>query len=280
MKKFIKILVLFTLFFNSAKIFAADLQKIEVVDNWNITVWTTNDLVLEPWKEVKWDLKVLKDQIVSFAAKDPQNPKKIILNLVYELEKNKKYTILWIDWAEANMNFSTWDELKWEYKNEEESLASLKIEKINIFDPKTVEIFYNEDIKKDDFIFRFLTDLEVKNKVALTEDIININLKEPLEDLTSYMIISSFLEDKDWKEVKLKDIIYEFETKKDLKKFYELPEKEILKEEVAVKDEWNIEEIAMKLEKTPESWAKTNILILLTIFVLVFILSVSFFKKS
>ena len=64
---------------------AADLENIKVLDNGNIEVTTTSDLTL-PKGEIVSDMKVLKDLNVTLAYKDPENAKKVILNLEFPLE--------------------------------------------------------------------------------------------------------------------------------------------------------------------------------------------------
>lgn len=275
--KIVSVLALSSVFVNT---FAADLEKIEVIDNGNISVNTTSDLVLGK-TEIKWDLKVLKDYVVSFAVKDVENPRKVILNLTYDLEKNRYYTIIGIDGAEANMNFSTADKVAWEYVNSDTTWA-LKIEKINILDGKTVEIYYNEDLKAEEFIYRFLSDIPVKSKFGISENKLNVVLDKPLEQLTPYIIISNSLEDVNWKAVKMDETIYEFETQDNLMNFFPDLDLNAAKEEneiaVKEKEEGNVEEIAMDAKKTPDTWAATWILILLTLMI-VWVFSLKF-KKS
>lgn len=280
MKKIVSAISLIALSSVFSAVNAADLEKIEVLDNGTISAKTTSDLVLAK-SEVKGDLKVLKDYVVTYAIKDKENAKKVTLNLTYELEKNKNYTIIWVDWAEANMNFSILDKIAWEYQNSDKSSTWLKIEKINIIDSKTVEIYYNEDLKAEEFLYRFLSDLPVKNKVWTSENSIDIVLEKPLKEMTPYIIISNSLEDKDWKAVEMKETIYEFETLDNLLNVF--PEEPKVEENLdsawtASVNTWNIEEVALKVWKTPETWAATWVLVLLTLMI-VWAIWVSFRKS-
>lgn len=280
MKKIVSAISLIALSSVFSAVNAADLEKIEVLDNGTISAKTTSDLVLAK-SEVKGDLKVLKDYVVTYAIKDKENAKKVTLNLTYELEKNKNYTIIWVDWAEANMNFSILDKIAWEYQNSDKSSTWLKIEKINIIDSKTVEIYYNEDLKAEEFLYRFLSDLPVKNKVWTSENSIDIVLEKPLKEMTPYIIISNSLEDKDWKAVEMKETIYEFETLDNLLNVF--PEEPKVEENLdsawtASVNTWNIEEIALKAGKTPDTWAATWVLVLLTLMI-VWAIWVSFRKS-
>jgi|GEM_PF-1673084 hypothetical protein len=162
--------------------------------------------------------------MVSFAFKDPQNAKKVSLNLTYDLEKNKSYSLLGIDGAEANMNFDLKDEIQTEIVNPEVDSKKLSIEKIVITDSKTVEVYYNQEVKAEEFTYRLLSELPTKTQKSDGE-FLNIELQKPLEDLSSYLVLANSLFDAAGKEVKLKDIYYEFETPNKLDNVFEkLPE--------------------------------------------------------
>lgn len=232
--------------------YAADLEKITVLNNGNLSISTTTDFNL-PNGEVKWDVKVLKDYMVSFAFKDPQNSKKVSLNLTYDLEKNKSYSLLGIDGAEANMNFDLKDKIQTEILNPEVDSTKLSIEKIVIIDSKTVEVYYNQELKAEEFTYRLLSELPTKTKKSDGE-FLNIELQKPLEDLSSYLVLANSLFDAAGKEVKLKDIYYEFETPNKLDNIFEkLPELNAGNDENFVVSTGNVEEIAQKNPHNPKT---------------------------
>lgn len=232
--------------------YAADLEKITVLNNGNLSISTTTDFNL-PNGEVKWDVKVLKDYMVSFAFKDPQNSKKVSLNLTYDLEKNKSYSLLGIDGAEANMNFDLKDKIQTEILNPEVDSTKLSIEKIVIIDSKTVEVYYNQELKAEEFTYRLLSELLTKTKKSDGE-FLNIELQKPLEDLSSYLVLANSLFDAAGKEVKLKDVYYEFETPNKLDNVFEkLPELNAGNDENFVVSTGNVEEIAQKNPHNPKT---------------------------
>lgn len=232
--------------------YAADLEKITVLNNGNLSISTTTDFTLPNW-EVKWDVKVLKDYMVSFAFKDPQNSKKVSLNLTYDLEKNKSYSLLGIDGAEANMNFDLKDKIQTEILNPEVDSTKLSIEKIVIIDSKTVEVYYNQELKAEEFTYRLLSELLTKTKKSDGE-FLNIELQKPLEDLSSYLVLANSLFDAAGKEVKLKDVYYEFETPNKLDNVFEkLPELNAGNDENFVVSTGNVEEIAQKNPHNPKT---------------------------
>lgn len=259
MKKILISTAILTSIISTNIAFASDLQGINVLDNGNISVNTTSDLVLSN-SEIEGDLKVLKDYVVSYAKKDTKDFSKISLNLTYPLEKNKIYSIIWVDWAEANMNFTISEKIEWEYENLQKTSA-FHIKKINVLDSKTIEIFYSENVEAEEFVFRILSEIEVKEKKWNWQNTLNISLKTPLEDLTPYIILANSLVDINGKKVKLEESFYDFETKADLVNvFWELP-----KVEEEVKDDWNVVEVAEKMKKTPETWASAFFIILFAI---------------
>lgn len=243
--------------------FAADLEKIEVVNNGTLEIGTTYDVSL-PYGEVESDLKVLKDYIVSFAYKDPQDSKKIYLNLVFDLEKNKDYTIIWVDGAEANMTFRTNDSLVWEYLNNENS-SGLRIEKVSVVDSQTVEIYYNEDLEGEEFIFKFLSELPVKSMTSEKEGVLNVSLNSPLEDLTPYIILSTFLKDDSGRDVRLDESFYEFETKDKLINIFDSEAEVLNVASEKVEEEGNLVAVAENAKTTPQTGPATIIVILLTL---------------
>ena len=245
---------------------AADLENIKVLDNGNIEVTTTSDLTL-PKGEIISDMKVLKDLNVTLAYKDPENAKKVILNLEFPLEKGKSYSIIWVDWAEANMNFKAKDEINWEYKNSEK-WGKLNIEKINVTDSKTIEIYYDTELKAEEFVYRVLWELETKTRIWDWKNGLNISLKNALEPSSSYMILSNSINDAKWEEVILKESLYDFKTEADLKNVFEETKVENKKEEETEK-KWtgNLEEVAMNSAKTPETGPVTWILVISTMMI-------------
>lgn len=244
--------------------YAADLEKVTVLNNGNLSISTTTDFTLPNW-EVKWDVKVLKDYMVSFAFKDPQNAKKVSLNLTYDLEKNKSYSLLGIDGAEANMNFDLKDEIQTEIVNPEVDSKKLSIEKIVITDSKTVEVYYNQEVKAEEFTYRLLSELPTKTQKSDGE-FLNIELQKPLEDLSSYLVLANSLFDAAGKEVKLKDIYYEFETPNKLDNVFEkLPELNAGWDENSVTSTGNIDEVAQKNPHNPKTWSEMWLALLLAL---------------
>lgn len=244
--------------------YAADLEKITVLNNGNLSISTTTDFNL-PNGEVKWDVKVLKDYMVSFAFKDPQNLKKVSLNLTYDLEKNKFYSLLGIDGAEANMNFDLKDKIQTEILNPEVDSKKLSIEKIIITDSKTVEVYYNQEVKSEEFTYRLLSELPTKTQKSDGE-FLNIELQKPLEDLSSYLVLANSLFDAAGKEVKLKDVYYEFETPNKLDNVFEkLPELNAGNDENFVVSTGNVEEIAQKNPHNPKTGPEMWLALLLAL---------------
>ena len=165
------------------------------------------------------------------------------------------------------MNFKAKDEINWEYKNSEK-WWKLNIEKINVTDSKTIEIYYDTELKAEEFVYRVLWELETKTRIWDWKNGLNISLKNALEPSSSYMILSNSINDAKWEEVILKESLYDFKTEADLKNVFEETKVENKKEEETEK-KWtgNLEEVAMNSAKTPETGPVTWILVIATMMI-------------
>lgn len=275
MKKFLLFLTLAFVSYTSVN--AADFEKINAIDNWNIEILTSSDIVLPEWT-VDTDLKILKDYFVSFAYKDPQDSKKILLNLTYDLEKNKNYTIIGVDGAEVNINFSIGDSITWEFINKDKKETELNIEKIVISDPKTIEIYYSKDLTAEEFIFKVLSEIPVEQKVSNWINSLNVTLKEPLENLTSYIVLSEYIVDALGKKDQLKEKFYDFETKDNLANVFKEVENFSGNLDSASTNSGNLEEVAQNAKHVPQTWTSTLVIILMAILLAGF--SISIFRKQ
>lgn len=242
---------------------AADLEKINVLNNWVIDVTTTSDLVLAEWA-VNWDLKVLKEYVVSFAKKDQIDLRKVSLNLLYPLETNKSYTLLGIEGADANMVFTIGETLSWEILNDKK-WTWVFIEKINILDSKTLEIYYSETLEKEEFVYRILSEVEVSEKISTWKNNFSIALKTPLESLSPYIILSENLINEKGEKVSLEEKYYDFETKSDLENVFEDLEVISSGEVVDENNTWNLEEFATSVKRTPETGSPIFYILLMTL---------------
>ena len=266
MKKFKILLFLALSAFFTSNAFASTIEKIEVIDNNTINITASDDVVFSS-DYVEWDIKVLKDIPVSYSLKDEANFKKVTLNLWADLIANNSYSLISILWAEWNIDFTIWDYLEWEISNELLWNGEEGIEKINIIDSRTIELFFTSDLEDDIFEFKILTDIPTVRLVSEWNNIVDLEIKDNLEKKSDYILMILSLEDKDWNALYFDEDLYDFSTWNDL--VVDAEEKDVTlaaaKEEK--EEEWNITEVALAQEETPDTGAATWVLVLMTVIV-------------
>ncbi len=262
MKLFLVLVILSMLFWTTN---AATIDKIEAIDN-NTIQFTASSEVLFSDINVEWDIKLLKDIPVSFSVKDIENFKKIIINLWDDLITNNSYSLITILWANWNIDFTTPEYLWGEIINSNLLDGEEWLEKINIIDSRTIELFFNTDLVEDIFEFKILSDIATEWLVSSWNNVLNLDISESLEESTLYIIMILSLKDVMWNILSFDEDLYDLLTPEVLIKDINTKKVVIpvIEEEIAV-EEWNIEEIALNSAKTPETGTATSVLILLAV---------------
>lgn len=290
MYKNIKIFLISILTFVTFSANAANLENIEPIDT--KTIKTSLDTQVTFWEsEVSWDVKILRDIEVSYSSLDFENSKKVLINLSSDLYTNADYSLISVVGSEWSIDFTLWSSLDWELENYYLNSSSKNIEKVNILDSRTIEVYYNYDITETDFEYKLLWDLSVKNLSSDTEGNLLINLNTSLEQNRNYILMVISLEDSNWDLVSLDESLYDFSTDNTISEYtWNIEEnqevQEIVMEEKITQDIENVldkkeqenaignlEEVSLNAAATPETWAATYILILATIFISFFFVS-------
>lgn len=275
--------VLFTILISSLFIssaYSASIENIQALDNQTIKIAASSDVIFSDVK-VYWEVSVLKDIQVVSSTKDSVNPKKMRLTLANDLTLNSSYNLIWIMWAEWNIDFTIWDKFIGEtinpnYYNEEKI-----IEKISIVDSKTLEIVYNYDLTTWLYEFKLLGELSVDSMNSKGDNVLNIELSSKLDKSSSYKIMISSLENIDGKEINLTSNIYDFTTNSNLvEKSTSSQAVEQVVSQVVTNAEPSVEDIALNAAETPDSGAETWFVMLLTFIVSTFYFTRNRFKKS
>ena len=264
MKKFKILLFLALSSLLTSNAFASTIDKIEVIDNNSIGITASNDVEFSS-DYIEWDIKILKDISVSYSSKDINDAKKVTLNLWDDLVINNSYSLISILWAEWNIDFEIWEYLEWEISNKLIWNGEVWIEKINIIDSRTIELFFTDDLEDDLFEFKILSDIPTVRLTSEWNNVANLEIKDNLEKESEYILMVLSLEDKDGNTIVLDEDLYDFTTSADL--IVDAEEKEVVlaaaKEEV-VEEKWNMNAIALAKEETPDTGAATWVLVLLT----------------
>lgn len=257
-------------------VLASTIDNIEAIDNNTIEITVSSDITFSDIN-VEGDIKLLKDVTVSFSSKDSENFKKIVLNLGTDLTANTSYSLITILWADWNIDFDIGDFLEWEIINSDLMLEETWLEKINIIDSRTIELYFTNDLEDDTFEFKILSDILIDNLKSEGNNKLELSVSRNLEKSTAYIIMVLTLEDAMGNYIIFDEDLLDLVTPADL--IEDVTEEEIviaIAEEVPeVIDEWNIEEVALNSAKTPETGTATWILIMLAI-----ILNLAFFLRK
>ena len=257
-------------------VLASTIDNIEAIDNNTIEITVSSDITFSDIN-VEGDIKLLKDVTVSFSSKDSENFKKIVLNLGTDLTANTSYSLITILWADWNIDFDIGDFLEWEIINSDLMLEETWLEKINIIDSRTIELYFTDDLEDDTFEFKILSDILIDNLKSEGNNKLELSVSRNLEKSTAYIIMVLTLEDAMGNYIIFDEDLLDLVTPADL--IEDVTEEEIviaIAEEVPeVIDEWNIEEVALNSAKTPETGTATWILIMLAI-----ILNLAFFLRK
>jgi len=265
---------------------SANIDNLQAVDNGTVRMTASEDVVFSDSK-VYGEVKVLRDIDVSYSSKDLENNRKVVLNLSADLYSNSVYSLIGIIGAEGNIDFEIGGSLNGEIMNWNIIGSEQTIEKVNVVDSRTLEVYFNYDLEEDMFEFKLLSELKVDSLSSLGNNILDISLQDTLGKSTSYIIMVISLEDIDGNELMLDESLYDLVTTNSLmekpKEVVETEEvvevkeiKEVVQvEEEVIEEEGNIEEVALNSAETPDTGAETWVLMLLT-----FIFSSIYFIKN
>jgi len=258
----------------TSNVFASTIDKIDVIDNNTIQLTASKDVKFSD-SFVEWDIKVLKDINVSYSALDSNNSKKVILNLSDDLLANNSYSLITVLWAKGNIDFKIWDYLEWEITNPSLKLWEEGIEKINIIDSKTLELYYNYDLNDNMFEFKILSDVVTSWLFSKWNNIVDLGIKWNLEKESDYILMILNLEDTNNNVLVFDEDLYDFSTTSDL--IIDTQEADVVlaaaKEEEPAK--WNVAEVAQNVQEIPDTGSATWVLVLLTI-----IVNIGFFLRK
>lgn len=287
MYKNIKILLISTLTFLTFSANAANLENIETLDT--KTIKASIDTEVNFWEsEVSWDVKILRDIEVSYSSLDFENSRKVLINLSSDLYTNADYSLISVVGSEWSIDFTLWSSLDWELENYYLNSSSKNIEKVNILDSRTIEVYYNYDITETDFEYKLLWDLSVKDLSSDSEGNLLINLNTSLEENRNYILMVISLEDSNSDLVSLDESLYDFSTNWSIVEYtWDIEEteevQEVVMEEKITQDienvldkkeeenaVGNLEEVSLNAAATPETWAATYILIIATFLISLF----------
>lgn len=271
-------LILWFLFVGNVS--AATIDKIEAIDNNTIEVTASEDIVFSD-VNVEGDVKLLKDIPVSFSALDVENTKKVLINLWDHLMAETSYSLISILWAEGNIDFTIGQYLEWEISNDNIDSEDKWIQKINIVDSRTIELFFTYWLEDDTFEFKILSEIQTDWLNSEWNNKLSLDVTRALQNSTSYIFMILTLEDINGDEINFDEDLLDFVTSDDLSE--EIPEEVAqiaqTEKEPEVVEEWNMEEIPLNSAAIPETWAAAWILVLFAVLINIAIFARKKFSK-
>lgn len=259
------------------------IEWIDFLDDKTLSVKLSNTLS-SLWTES--EIKLLEDLKVSNSVKDLDNAKKINISLEHDLVKWFSYSLVSVwEWMDVSIDFA-FDTDESKILNSVYNKDELSIEYINIVDLKNIEVFLNQDINVSIFEFKLFKELKVDSYFLDTNNI-NVKVWGWLNSQTSHIAILS-LKDEWNKDIEVENALYDFTTPEFIAS--PLIETPVEVEGPLVEDNINntstltwteseltkVDEVAMNVSKTPDTWTKTNIIILFTLLITFIV----FFKRK
>lgn len=262
----------------SAPVVTTTIDGIDFVDSKTLTVKLSNTLT---WISNDSEWKVLEDLWVVSSLKDVDNSKKIKVQLSNDLVDGTDYSLISIsEGLDTSMDFNLSGD-KSKIMNSNLSKDEVWIDHISVVDPRNIEVYLNKDSSLTKFEFKMFKELKVESMFLDTNNL-NLKLTNDLLSTKDYILILT-LKDLENKDIEIENSLYDFST----------PDfgtqAPVVPETTPVPAEWTstwvltwsgeatwtwapIADVAMNAKQTPDTWAKTNVLLILT-----FILSLSIF---
>ncbi len=308
-----RILVFLFSFLIANWVYWYDLDKINVSEPNKIDFSITPTAELSDW-ELSWEIKVLKDLEIVSSDLDNEDLKKVILTLKNDLLSNKSYNLLSVYWVDWTIDFSLEDELSLVDINNEENILGIQgISRLLIVDPKTIEVYFNNEVDTTEFEFKLFRE-SVISSITNNSWKLAINLNDNMDKDSSYLIMMVTLKDNNGDDLSFAEEIYDFTTPVDLwekeeivvdtpKEDLPIPEDGIdeglIEDEISLEsapeekvsetvevnnladngsitedttnwanssNSWSltISEVALNAASTPDTWADTTILLIIT----------------
>lgn len=234
------------------------------------------------------EVKVLEDLAVLKSTKDIDNGKKVKVELSTDLVDGLVYSLVSVsEGLDVSIDFTLSGD-KSKILNPDFSADETSIEYISVIDPRTVEVYINKDVTTPNVEFKMFKELKVESMFLDTTNL-NVKMLDALSSKKDYIAILTL---KDWenKDIEVENSLYDFTTPEFATSVVTetaplvdaaTPVTDGMSpvtasgEITATGSGENIEAVAMAASATPDTGAKTNILLFLT-----FILTLAYFAMK
>ncbi len=287
--KIIKVLFLSIFFTASTYAAVVDLKIDEVTQNWANSLNVNFDKDVN-WTTISWDIKIFRDLEITEISKDETMPNKLNLKLSKDIKVGGTYNVFWVFWVDWSADFivENWNSVKMLSK----APTSQWIVRVAFKDGKTMELYFKDPLTWNDYEFKLLEEFAISDLTTLSWNLI-INTVNSLVSDSDYIIMIISLSDELSNEYNIDESIFDFRLwevsikKEDIQNeimdtLKTVEEEKVVQEEVNNNQEisqtwtvqseswaleWNVEQVAKKITETPDTWAETWILILLTLII-------------
>lgn len=260
--KILKVLsVVGLMFFVTNTAHAASIESVDVLNSHELSVNFSDDVTFGD--ETQWDIKVLKDIIVSFATRDATDHYKVVLTLEEDLDILTNYNLLSIYGADGNIDFKTT-----KYLNEVELENAFQpenqgITKVVTLDERTLEVYFKYPVEDTDFEFKLFSENFVDDIAKNQANSLKLHLEKSVEQNSQYMLMVLNVEDENGSNVELSQDLFNFQTLESIQQ---------VKEDAPIIDDngeevQDLENIALNAAETPDTGAETWVLVALTLLV-------------
>ena len=255
-----KILSILLLLSFGLSAFAANTQEATILDldssKENIVKITTDTEIISSELKLNGEVKIFKDLPLEKVEVDANDKTKLNVTLKEELKANTSYSFLSVYAIDWNIDFSLQDEVSGvEIEN---SSADENISSVFIKSPKELVLSFKSEItQSDDLEVKLLRELQISDVLidADNEKQINMLLKDNLEADSNYILMIFEVVTKEGIKTTFLNWIYDFSTADWLtsEEVTELTKKKVL------------EDVALNAAETPDTWAETSVLVVLTL---------------
>jgi len=224
-----------------------------------------------------WDTKIFKDLDLESVSKDSMENNKITISLKEPLVQDTSYSFISVYGVEGNIDFTFRTEAIWlEFENPN---SDENVEKILIKDDRNIDIIFKSQINAVDIEVKLLKEQKV-NEMYLdldTKESLKLLLADSLETNSNYILMMFALKTVEWDEIVFDNGLFDFTTPTTF------VEPQAVEQEVTIMDDpalnqveisesWaaldgEVEDVALNAAETPDTWAETWVLVLMTLFV-------------
>lgn len=290
--KIIKVLFLSLFFTATTNATTLDLKIDEVIQNWANSVSVNFDKDVN-WTSITWDVKIFRDLEILEISKDETMPSKLNIKLGKDVKVGGTYNVFavfWVDWT-ADFMVESWMTVKMLSK----APTSQWIVRVAFKDSKNMELYFKDSLTWSDYEFKLLEEYGVSDMTTSSWSLV-INTVSNFESNSDYILMIISLSDDIGNEYNIDESIYDFRlwevvanstsekiVKDDIVNMLKTTEEEkVVSEEIKTNEvvsqtwslqnsswalEWNIEQEAKKITETPDTWAETWVLMLLTLII-------------